>query len=208
MLAPSLFITNVICCLRLPVSSCVFFLAAPSLSFLSCVKGLSVSFPGLHNKEQLLKFDVLPLLGSIFFHQHISLQTLLHRRLCNPYQFISMMYICKFHVECWISQTNFHSPQLQLKTSRYPCMHCISVKNLHLNKVTWKRFAVTVSTFCHLLQVKLQWQQDKQASPDALPPSNIFQLVLGDSHGFPNKMRYIISPACSGSTPGWPPSWM
>ncbi len=37
--------------------------------------------------------------------------------------------------------------------------------------------------------------------------SFIFQFLLGDPEVLPSQMKYIISPACSGSIPGFPTSW-
>ncbi len=54
----------------------------------------------------------------------------------------------------------------------------------------------------------LQWQQAKQGSPDFPLPRSIFQLLLGDPKAFPSKMRYVISPVCSGSTLGALTGWM
>ncbi len=44
------------------------------------------------------------------------------------------------------------------------------------------------------------WQQAKQDSPDVPLSSSVFQLLLGDPEVFPSQMRYVIYPACSGST--------
>ncbi len=54
----------------------------------------------------------------------------------------------------------------------------------------------------------LWWQQAQQSSPDVPLPSNTFQLLWGDPEAFPGQMRYVIPPACSGSTPGSLASWM
>lgn len=48
------------------------------------------------------------------------------------------------------------------------------------------------------------WQQTKQGIQDIPLPSNIFRRFLGDLKALPSQMRYIIPPACSGSTPGSP----
>lgn len=56
-----------------------------------------------------------------------------------------------------------------------------------------------------LIQGRLWWQQ---GSPDVPLLSDIFAPCPGDPAVFPSQMRYIISLACSGSTPGSPTSWM
>lgn len=43
-----------------------------------------------------------------------------------------------------------------------------------------------------------QWQQTKQGNIPLI--STIFQLLLGDPKVFPNQIRHLIFPVCSGST--------
>ncbi len=62
------------------------------------------------------------------------------------------------------------------------------------------------SIFCSLSGSRLEWLQAKHGSPDMPLPSNIFELLLGDPEVIQSQMRYIISPVCSGSTPGSPTS--
>ncbi len=65
----------------------------------------------------------------------------------------------------------------------------------------------SIHPFSSSSEARSQWQQAEEGSPGVLLLSNVFQLLLGDPKTFPGQMRYIIPPACSGSTQGYPTSW-
>ncbi|XP_054874822.1 protein-cysteine N-palmitoyltransferase HHAT isoform X2 [Amphiprion ocellaris] len=110
-------------------------------------------------------------------------------------QFFYVKYLVLFGLPSMLATLdNLVPPQLP---------RCVSI--MYSFTGMWRHF--DEGLYRWLIRVGLQRQQMKQVIPDVPPPSNTFQLFLGDPEAFPGQMRYIIPPAGSGSTLGSPPWW-
>lgn len=115
-----------------------------------------------------------------------------------------LLYFCSFPP---INGAHTSETQLRIITKRD--VHVFCLRYIEDLKILLGNLCIITkiypSIFCLLSGVRLQWQQAQQGIPDIPLPDNAFLFLLGNPKGTPGEMRYVISPASSGSALGSAP---